>query len=70
MQDQELLLINFEGLQEKSWATKAGIKYARIVGGPPGCESALLGCQDGAALQVFLAHPQPLQLLQHSSAIR
>ena len=48
----------------------ATIKYARVIGGLPGCESALVGCVDGAVLQVFLAHPQPVHLLQHSCAIR
>lgn len=70
MQDRELQLLNFEGRQEKAWGTEAGIKYARVVEGPPGCESALVGCQDGTALQVYLAHLQPVFLLRHSCSIR
>ena len=70
LQDQELQLLSMDGRQERSWATEANVKYARMLGGPPGCESALVGCHDGTALQVFLAHAQPMLLLRHSCAIR
>ena len=70
LQDQELQLLSMDGRQERSWATEADVKYARMLGGPLGCESALVGCRDGTALQVFLAHPQPVLLLRHSCAIR
>jgi hypothetical protein len=36
------------------WVLEAVIRYIRVVGGPSGKESLLVGLKDGAALKIFI----------------
>jgi intraflagellar transport protein 122 len=60
---------------EKEWSFPALIRYAKVVDGPPGRESVLVGLSDGQVLLAYLgsnspASQPPVKILSHTSGIR
>ncbi|SPQ96247.1 unnamed protein product (mitochondrion) [Plasmodiophora brassicae] len=69
-QERKLQLYSFSGDKIREWVFESVIRYIKIVGGPPGREGLLIGLKDGSVVQIFVDNKFPIQLLQHSAAIR
>lgn len=42
----------------------------KCLGGAPGAEGVLIGCEDGLVSIVFINNPFPVQLWKHGSSVR
>lgn len=68
--DRKIKLIDFSGKQEQEWNFDSFIRYAKMVGGPPGRELVLVALRNGEVLKLFVDNPFPVQLIKIPSAVR
>ncbi|CDI81352.1 WD-repeat protein, putative [Eimeria praecox] len=64
-----LKLQEFDGSSQRQWTLRASIRYIRVLGGPPGAETLLVGLKNGEALYVYVHQDLPVPLLHHRVGI-
>ncbi|CDJ30789.1 WD-repeat protein, putative [Eimeria mitis] len=64
-----LRLQEIEGSVKRQWTLRASVRYIRVLGGPPGAETLLVGLKNGEALYVYVHQELPLPLLHHRVGI-
>jgi intraflagellar transport protein 122 len=68
--ERKIKLIDFSGKQEQEWNFDSFIRYAKLVGGPPGREIVLVALRNGEVFNLFVDNPFPVQLIKIPSAVR
>jgi len=68
--DKKLQLYTFAGVRVREWVLGATIRYIKPVGGPPGREGLIVGCEDGAVVKVFIDNPFSVPLVKHGASVR
>jgi len=68
--ERKIKLIDFSGKQEQEWNFDSFIRYAKLVGGPPGREIVLVALRNGEVFKLFIDNPFPVQLVKIPSAVR
>ena len=68
--DKKLQLMNFKGKKEREWVLDSGIRYIKVIGGPPGREGLLAGLKNGTVLKIFVDNPFPIKLIKQTTSIR
>ncbi len=63
-------LVDFGGEQEQEWNFDSFIRFVKMVGGPAGRETVVVGLRNGEVLKIFVDNPFPIQLVKLASAIR
>jgi len=63
-------LVDFAGEQEQEWNFDSYIKFVKMIGGPTGRETTLVGLKNGEVLKVFIDNPFPIQLVKIPAAVR
>ena len=54
----------------REWVLDSQIRYIKVVGGPEGKESILVGLRNGQVLRIFVNNPFPNLLFKQQVAIR
>lgn len=54
----------------REWMVDSQIRYIRVIGGPTGKESILVGLRNGQIFRIFVDSPFPNLLLKQQSPIR
>eukprot|EP01022_Parablepharisma_sp_SALTPOND_P026511 TRINITY_DN64302_c3_g1_i1.p1 TRINITY_DN64302_c3_g1~~TRINITY_DN64302_c3_g1_i1.p1 ORF type:complete len:669 (-),score=64.28 TRINITY_DN64302_c3_g1_i1:1634-3640(-) len=68
--ERKMKLVDFAGQQEQEWNFDSFIRYVKMVGGPSGRETVLVGLRNGEVLKIFVDNPFPIQLIKIPSAVR
>ena len=68
--ERQLSLLNLKGETEREWNMESLVRYLRVVGGPSGRETLLVGLKNGDILKLFVDNPFPIPLIKHGSPIR
>uniref|UniRef100_A0AC35U6Z2 Intraflagellar transport protein 122 homolog n=1 Tax=Rhabditophanes sp. KR3021 TaxID=114890 RepID=A0AC35U6Z2_9BILA len=68
--EKKLQCYDFKGLKQREWHMEALIRYIKVVGGPSGRESVLIGLKNGHIYKIFIDNPFPILLYQSSQSIR
>jgi len=64
-----LLLHTLSGLREREWRFESRISVTRPVGGPAGGEGLLVGLENGQVYKIFVNHPFPILMVEHSMGV-
>ncbi len=62
-QEKQLVLMNFEGRNERQWNFDDTVRYIKIIGGPSKEEGLLLGLKNGNIYKIFLNNAFPIMLI-------
>jgi hypothetical protein len=54
----------------REWVFNSPITFIKCLGGAPGAEGILIGCEDGMVATVFINNPFPVQLWKHCTSVR
>ena len=65
-----ILLLGLDGTQKMQWNMESQIMYMKVIGGPPGKESLLVGLKNGEIHIVYVNNAFSTRLLTHTSSIR
>lgn len=63
-------LYTFAAVRVREWVLPSTIRYLKPVGGPPGREGLIVGCDDGMVCRIFIDNPFHVPLVQHHAAVR
>ncbi|XP_054721497.1 LOW QUALITY PROTEIN: intraflagellar transport protein 122 homolog [Uloborus diversus] len=69
-QEKILQCLNFNGILEKEWIMDALIRYIKVIGGPVGKESLLVGLRNGQVIKIFVDNALPVPLLKIGASVR
>lgn len=69
-QERTLQCLTMSGDKEREWMLDCQIRYIKVVSGPVGMESILVGLRNGQISRIFVNNPFPNLLLKQQVAIR
>ena len=68
--ERKMKLVDFAGEQEQEWNFDSFIRFVKMIGGPAGRETALVGLRNGEVMKIFVDNPFPMQVVKIPAAVR
>ena len=59
--------MSFKGVKEGDWVFEAGVRYVKVIGGPSGNESLIVGMRNGQVVKVVMGNWFPISLVRHGA---
>jgi len=70
VKEKRIQCYDLRGVKEREWALDALSRYIKVIGGPPGRETLLVGLRNGQILKIFLHNPFPVEIFKLQGAIQ
>ncbi|KAF8375552.1 daf-10 [Pristionchus pacificus] len=65
-----LTCYDHKGLKEREWRLPSLVRYIKVVGGPTGKETLVVGVRNGMIYKIFVDNPFPVVQFTHNIAVR